>query len=256
MSRKRPCNTLRKLWYPDSIARSFAEAVCAAFNGSEIPPEQSDVVDCLQLKLEDGHSLKHYMGNVAPKDVLDSLFNLTKENMSGLYNESGFLGGWRDQMKYRELSAAKTHILELRDDTGMLVGFVSYRFLIISDWQPATKVCYIYELQVDAKRRSRGVGKFLVKATEIIGRKAEAKKLMCTVLKLNRRAVAFYRNKCGFTDDESDPSSVDFENRDQHIYHILKLDIGDTCVSTPGTDTDTRNNVDALPTKMIDNNSM
>ncbi|ORM42200.1 uncharacterized protein BXIN_0979 [Babesia sp. Xinjiang] len=76
-----------------------------------------------------------------------------------------------------------------------------------------------------ADRQSSGLGTFLINATKIVGRHADAKKLMCTVLKINRRAVSFYRNKCGFVDDESDPSSVDFENREKHIYHILKLEL-------------------------------
>lgn len=35
------------------------------------------------------------------------------------------------------------------DDENAAVGFISYRFLIIDDFQPPTEVCYIYELQVD-----------------------------------------------------------------------------------------------------------
>ncbi|EDO07724.1 Acetyltransferase (GNAT) family protein [Babesia bovis T2Bo] len=225
MPRKRHCNALRKVWYPETIAKCTAEAVCAVFNQDATDSVESDKYVFLQNKLDPKYRLKHYMGNEAPKEVMEAIFSLTKDNMSQLYDAVGFLGGWRDNTKLRELSAAKTHILELTDDNGKLVGFVSYRFLLISDCQPTTEVCYIYELQVNASRRSSGVGRYLMKAAEVIAKEAGAKKLMCTVLKTNNRAVAFYRNKCGFTDDESDPSSIDFEHRHDYIYYILKLDI-------------------------------
>ncbi|GIX62124.1 N-alpha-acetyltransferase 40 [Babesia caballi] len=233
MGCKRSRATLRPSWHPDAEAADVAICLCAAVNGAECPFDACLGAEGFRDRMAKGHYLAYYTGNSAPTGVLDDVFDLTKRNMASLYDAADFLGGWKDRMKYRELSASKTHIIALSDDNGGLAGFVSYRFLIIADCQAPTEVCYIYELQVDAGCRSRGVGRFLMSVAESIGRRVGARKLMCTVLKLNPRAVSFYRSKCGFVDDESDPSSVDFERRAEHAYHILKLELGASPRTSP-----------------------
>ncbi|CDR96388.1 acetyltransferase, GNAT family protein, putative [Babesia bigemina] len=228
-------------WRPESAASDCASAIVKAFNGVEpLPADYDDAENLLQMR-GGGRSLAYYTGRTAPSDLIDRVFTLTKKNMSRLYDETNFLGGWKDRMKHREISAAKNHILVLSDENGSLIGFISYRFMIISDCQPATEVCYVYELQVDVgflvvrasehaqeSFRSRGVGKFLMDIATVIGRYVGAKKLMCTVLKLNSRALSFYRSKCGFVNDESDPDSFDCRCGHDHCYHILKLELGGT----------------------------
>ncbi|GBE59536.1 GNAT family protein [Babesia ovata] len=213
-------------WRPESAASHCARTVVDVFNGVERTHADCVDSDNLMRMMGNGRSLAYYTGLNAPQDLIDRVFTLTRNNMSRLYNEANFLGGWRDRMKYREISAPKTHLLVLSDEDGTLMGFISYRFMMISDCQPPTEVCYIYELQVDELFRSRGVGTFLIGAAMAIARWAGAKKLMCTVLKLNTRALSFYRSKCGFVNDESDPDSYDCRCGHDHCYHILKLELG------------------------------
>lgn len=218
---------------PEGEAGRAGRDVCAAFRGDgSLSGAVEGRMELMRSMLIGNYSLSYFTGDTAPKETLDSLFQLTKCNMERLYNESDFLGGWKDRMKYRELYSRKTHILVLHDDENAAVGFISYRFLIIDDFQPPTEVCYIYELQVDGKWRSRGVGRFLIHAAEIVARRCGARKLMCTVLKLNARAVSFYRSKCGFVDDESDPDVIDFGSRHENSFHVLKREFGDC--ETPG----------------------
>ncbi|ORM42201.1 uncharacterized protein BXIN_0978 [Babesia sp. Xinjiang] len=111
MARKRDRNSSRKLWYPDSTATQSAESLCATFNSPESPPTSNDIARNLKNTLSHKYCINYYTGHTATKELLESLFNMTKRNMYDMYNESGFLGGWKDRMKYRELSAAKTHII-------------------------------------------------------------------------------------------------------------------------------------------------
>ncbi|KAK1444374.1 N-alpha-acetyltransferase 40 like protein [Babesia gibsoni] len=223
-SKRRRSETLLQ-WKPDLQAGEAARDVCAALAGES--SDYTPVIDqeILSLMSTSAFTPSYYTGEEAPKEVIDSILQLTKNNMERLYNQSSFLGGWSDKRKYREIKYKKTHILLLQDQDDQIVGFISYRFVVIDEYQEPTEVCYIYEVQVNEKNRSKGIGRLLIYAVKIIARLAKAKKLMCTVLKLNKRAIEFYRYKNGFIDDESDPDVVDYESRHENVYNILKLEL-------------------------------
>jgi hypothetical protein len=64
----------------------------------------------------------------------DWAFDLVKENMEDVYDNSGY--GWDDDDKYRELTEKGTRFLCIREwpvddnEKGELVGFVHFRFTV------------------------------------------------------------------------------------------------------------------------------
>eukprot|EP00375_Theileria_parva_P000139 XP_762808.1 hypothetical protein [Theileria parva strain Muguga] len=135
--------------------------------------------------------------------------------MKSLYNISKFNGGWNDKKKSSEMKYYRTHIIALYSND-YLIGFTSYRFVVMRENQDPAPVLYIYELQIKDSYRSRGLGRFFIFVLELVARSVCCKKLMCTVLTANDRAVSFYSEKCRFVADESDPNNK---------YRVLKLEL-------------------------------
>lgn len=75
-------------------------------------------------------------------------------------------------------------------------------------------VMYVYEVQVEKSIQSKGMGKFLMKFLELIGRKAGLDALMLTVFCENEGARKLYKNVLGFVVDEDSPG-------EEHGYEIL-----------------------------------
>ncbi|EKX73246.1 conserved hypothetical protein [Theileria equi strain WA] len=208
----------KKSWNPDPKALEITKLVVYGVNyGQDLGCDQrintsTPEIDRLP-RLSFTHTLSNFKGNTIPHDKLMTIFNLTRLNMRSLYDENDFDGGWNDKKKLGELKYHKTHILIVSKEDLEIIGFASYRFLIMREQQPPTPVCYIYELQIKDEYRGQGLGRFLVQLLEIIAKYTLCKKLMCTVLKANHRALKFYRERCHFSNDESDPNSS---------YHVLK----------------------------------
>eukprot|EP00920_Eleutheroschizon_duboscqi_P008382 GHVT01019366.1.p3 GENE.GHVT01019366.1~~GHVT01019366.1.p3 ORF type:complete len:122 (-),score=4.27 GHVT01019366.1:544-909(-) len=99
-----------------------------------------------------------------------------------------------------------------------VVAFLHYRFEVDTEADHPMPVCYVYELQVKAGYQSLGIGHHLLRAITEISRSLSLEKVMCTIQKENKRAVKFYKEKCGFVIDESNPNCDDF----QVEYEILK----------------------------------
>jgi GNAT superfamily N-acetyltransferase len=54
-----------------------------------------------------------------------------------------------------------------QEDSGPLVGFVHYRFVLEED----VPVLYVYELQLESCVQGKGLGKFLMELIELIAQK-------------------------------------------------------------------------------------
>jgi GNAT superfamily N-acetyltransferase len=54
-----------------------------------------------------------------------------------------------------------------QEDSGPLVGFVHYRFVLEED----VPVLYVYELQLESRVQGKGLGKFLMELIELIAQK-------------------------------------------------------------------------------------
>uniref|UniRef100_A0A3B0MS73 N-alpha-acetyltransferase 40 n=1 Tax=Theileria annulata TaxID=5874 RepID=A0A3B0MS73_THEAN len=160
-------------------------------------------------------NFKLFKGNSIPTELFNEFFALTRSNMKHLYNISKFNGGWNDRRKSSEIKYHKTHIIALFSKDS-LIGFTSYRFIVMRENQDPAPVLYVYELQIKDSYRSRGLGRFFISLLELVARSARCKKLMCTVLTANDRALSFYSEKCRFVADESDPNNK---------YRVLKLEL-------------------------------
>ncbi|KAF9975121.1 N-alpha-acetyltransferase 40 [Actinomortierella ambigua] len=58
-------------------------------------------------------------------------------------------------------------------------------------------VAYCYEIQVDRRYQSLGIGAYLLGILEDICRETMLEKVMMTVFKANKRAIQFYIEKLG-----------------------------------------------------------
>lgn len=72
-------------------------------------------------------------------------------------------------------------------------------------------ILYVYEIQIHSKFQRQSLGKKLMMFMQIIGMKMKMKRLMLTVFKSNLKALSFYKNKLGYTVDESSPDVEDYE---------------------------------------------
>ncbi|VTZ70383.1 N-acetyltransferase, GNAT family, putative [Plasmodium chabaudi chabaudi] len=106
-----------------------------------------------------------------------------------------------------------------------LVCFVHYR--IIPDYYPYEKniICYLYEIQIIPDFKGVGIGSHLIYMLESLCKSIKINKILCTVLKNNINAVAFYKKKCLFEMDENSPDNFDTENSKPCEYEILKKEI-------------------------------
>mmetsp|Transcript_12230 Transcript_12230/g.40182 ORF Transcript_12230/g.40182 Transcript_12230/m.40182 type:complete len:292 (+) Transcript_12230:20-895(+) len=97
------------------------------------------------------------------------------------------------------------------------IAFVQYRF----DEEAEALVVYCYELQLAPEARRRGLGKFLMCALELLGKKAGMGGVMLTVQRSNTSARAFYA-ACKYDDSCISPSKVDpWSDEEEYSYDIL-----------------------------------
>lgn len=86
------------------------------------------------------------------------------------------------------------------------IGFVHYRFVV----EEGVAVLYVYELQVTAAARGKGVGKFLMLFVEMLARRSPGllAGVMLTIQRANIRALDFYTTKCKYVQDDISPAKV------------------------------------------------
>ncbi|XP_027359165.1 N-alpha-acetyltransferase 40 isoform X2 [Abrus precatorius] len=178
----------------------------------------------LSMCLKSGHgsklssSVKHYVQS------------LLKLNMEGPYGSE-----WpeEEKVKRREMIAPEAHYIFVHEvahsnfdemtkmviaeetstccleDSGPLVGFVQYRFIL----EEEIPVLYVYELQLEPRVQGKGVGKFLMQLLELMVQKNCMGAVMLTVQKANVLAMDFYINKLSLVANWlSDAVGLDGEN--------------------------------------------
>ena len=187
------------------------------------------VVRCADVQL--------FSGQCLPQRMYETLFQITKRNMEVLYNDSAPYWSWNDDKKREEIrnvnmryilvSCPKSDAQVCNDvlrevisnverstpqppggvftpqpeeaDENVL-GFVGFT---LSE-QLNIRHVYIHELQLVAKSRGQGVGSFLMRLVEGIGRTLGMRLILLTALANNGGAIRFY-NKLGFSVDEVSP---------------------------------------------------
>ncbi|RZB92446.1 N-alpha-acetyltransferase 40 isoform F [Glycine soja] len=113
------------------------------------------------------------------------------------------------------LTAAETSTC--LEDSGPLVGFVQYRFVL----EEEIPVLYVYELQLEPRVQGKGVGKFLMQLVELMAQKSRMSAVMLTVQKANVVAMDFYINKLRYIISAMSPSRVNPMMQLEKSYEIL-----------------------------------
>lgn len=156
--------------------------------------------------------IRTYTARSIGKECLEWAFQLCKGNMEAFYEP---VWGWNDEKKREELQDEAARYLVANSTEGNEpLGYVHIRFEV----EETRPVLYVYELQISPQAQSRGLGKLLMAAVEIVARKTEMACVMLTVLKGNARAVNFYY-KLGYRLDQSSPGV--FNPLGEHGYEIL-----------------------------------
>ncbi|GAU23006.1 hypothetical protein TSUD_297510, partial [Trifolium subterraneum] len=177
-------------------------------------------INGLSVCLKSGH------GNKLSSPVKRYIQNLLKLNMEGPYGSE-----WQEEekVKCREMvdpearyifvhevansnadDMSTTKLTEedtstsCQEDSGPLVGFVHYRFVLEED----VPVLYVYELQLDPCVQGKGLGKFLMELIELIAQKNCMGAVMLTVQKENLLAMNFYMSKLRYIISATSPSKV------------------------------------------------
>nr|XP_025701386.1 N-alpha-acetyltransferase 40 isoform X4 [Arachis hypogaea] len=173
-------------------------------------------------------------GDTLSSPVKHYVQSLLKLNMEGPYGSE-----WLDEekVKRREMVAPEAHYIFVHEDansvgdetrmmlnaeeastscvedSGPLVGFVHYRFVLEED----VPVLYVYELQIEPRVQGKGLGKFLMQLIELIAQKNCMGAVMLTVQKANLLALNFYLSKLRYIISTISPSKMGIEKS----YEIL-----------------------------------
>lgn len=122
----------------------------------------------------------------APDEYKDYIFNLTKKCMFDIYEQTN---GWDDKIKKRELFENESRYLIAFDISDGIkpVGFMHYRF----ELEMNELSLYIYELNIEEEYRRKGLGKYIVMASEFIALKRGMEMVLLTIHKNNIIGVSF-----------------------------------------------------------------
>lgn len=174
-------------------------------------------------------------------DTRATLFSLVESNTKDMYDRArGW--GWNATEKSDELSDPSArfllcHGLTTTDGTtaavqGELLGFSHFRFLMDEDSAQPEPVLYIYEVQFALSARRRGLGTALMAVLEALASKRGMNKTILTVFKENEAAMAFYKQRMGYSIDPTSPC----RHGQDEPYEILSK-----CVPPPaaGVETET-----------------
>ncbi|KAK7314695.1 hypothetical protein VNO77_33222 [Canavalia gladiata] len=176
-------------------------------------------INGLSVCLKSGH------GNKLSSPVKHYIQNLLKLNMEGPY---GLEWSEEEKVKRREMVAPEARYIFLHEvaisnadekatmltaegtstccleDSGSLLGFVQYRFIL----EEEIPVLYVYELQLEPRVQGKGLGKFLMQLVELMAQKNCMGAVMLTVQKANVLAMDFYISKLRYTISTTSPSKV------------------------------------------------
>ncbi|KAF8822721.1 acetyltransferase, GnaT family protein [Cardiosporidium cionae] len=170
-------------------------------------------------------------------DVLRKLLSICRKNMQEIYNASRFQKiGWNDDIKKKEFQQEFSHFLIVNFPQQLpqamnadgVIAFIFFRFELDEDNSEHLPICYIWELQIMPEFQSLGIGKHLIAFVEGISRYFGICKMMCTVQKKNTGASKFYKEKCGFVLDESNPDNFIKRGKQKESacdYEILKVQL-------------------------------
>lgn len=156
-------------------------------------------------------------------ELFDYTFSLLKKNMQDKYGDD-----WSDEEKEEELKNREARFLVATREANLLesaVGYVHFRFVE----EEGVPVLYIYELQLEEANHRRGLGRWLMKVSEEIGRAHGMSGIVLTCFKHNPAALAFYR-ALGYVPAPHSPSRCTVEHalpRQPHLHTLVQQEQAD-----------------------------
>ncbi|GAW08014.1 acyl- N-acyltransferase [Lentinula edodes] len=144
------------------------------------------------LKYVDGlptaYTCNFRLANELSESMRAKIWELINGNMSELCANSSL--GWNALDKQQELfdPLARYIILNPVGQSDQIAGYSVLRF----EHEAEEDILYCYELQISPLHQRKGLGKFLMKLLEVIGRRTKMEKIMLTVLDNNSAANDFY----------------------------------------------------------------
>eukprot|EP00470_Lotharella_oceanica_P005566 CAMPEP_0170178468 /NCGR_PEP_ID=MMETSP0040_2-20121228/11903_1 /TAXON_ID=641309 /ORGANISM="Lotharella oceanica, Strain CCMP622" /LENGTH=245 /DNA_ID=CAMNT_0010421531 /DNA_START=31 /DNA_END=768 /DNA_ORIENTATION=+ len=149
-------------------------------------------------------------------------FTLLEKNMKKHYEGCESVG-WDASAKKKEMDhegcryvifySKETQKNENKDfqnakpaDQDTPLGYAMWRFLMddngAGEWLP---VLYLWEIHIEEKYRSKGLGKHLMLVSELAAWKLKMKKIMLTAFSSNPDSLRFFQQKMKFQFDDTDP---------------------------------------------------
>ena len=137
--------------------------------------------------------------------LVDWMFGLTKANMQEMYDACP-AWGWDDRAKREELDsdASRFVLVGTLSPGASPDAFVHMRY----ELEGSVPVVYVYEIQVDARRQGRQLGRRLMAAVESLARSLGFPMVMLTVFSGNERAKKCYEGQ-GYLEDSSSPEEAE-----------------------------------------------
>jgi GNAT superfamily N-acetyltransferase len=180
---------------------------------SELPPFKEYNKNGLSLKLET------IRGPEMDEKTMEWAFRLLETNMKPLYDKC-YSGKdpefcWNESRKRDEMTDARAWYLLARTEEGTPVAFSHFRY----DMDFDDDVVYCYEIEVEKGYRRKGLGRFMMKALELLMIKADMIKLMVTIFKNDTPEVQFFKHCLKFETDETSP--IDDAYDEAYEYEIL-----------------------------------
>lgn len=161
------------------------------------------------------------------EDDFERSFRLVERTSSAAYRASS--GGWSAVKKRKEMELLDMRFLLLKSvehncRTGSVRSFLSFMITVEDD----REVVYVYELHLRKEMRGRGVGKWMMKQVEKIGRRAGVEKTMLSVFRSNEGGRRFYEGLGYGVDDISPgPRRLRGGRVMEPEYSILSKGLGD-----------------------------
>lgn len=156
--------------------------------------------------------------------TLDACLDLFENNMGEMYKNSSW--GLNMKEKKDELTHEKARYLIVssqEESVKKMLAFAHFRFEEDDDDKPTAEVLYLYEIQIDTLVQRNGLGKRMMDILEMIATEYGMRKVMLTVFKINKEALAFY-NKLNYVIDESSPSEFGEEADYEILSKIIHKD--------------------------------
>ena len=144
--------------------------------------------------------------------------NLHEKNMKKLYEESDW--GWNAKNKSDELLDESAWYLLAEKPDGTIIGFSHFRFGMNGD----DEVLHVNEIQIEPSYQRKGLGRFMMQVLELLGFKADMRKIMLTTFKHNHDASKFFKKTMKYEIDETNPGyqvSKNAAGKKEYDYEIL-----------------------------------